>query len=509
MQQPGVLFVNAHLSPAAAAAGAAAPHWLWARPDADAVSGAGAPPAVDAPVVDVAGRLIVPAFADAHIHWSWLATALLGPDLSDCRSRPDVLERIAAWRGPGRGAAGAWIVGTGFDESTWADSTLPTRDDLDRIEPHRPVLLQRVCGHVGILNRAALAHVPHGVHTDAVIGRMAEDDLYAVYDLVRPDAAGLAAVVPDVVRQLHSHGITTVHDVSAPEMLQAFALAAGQRTLDVRVTSSIPARALRFDAAPAAPEQGAAAFLAAHGHPTLSTGGADHAFELLGVKLFIDGSLGARTACLRHPYADAAGTRGTALYGMEELRAITRAVDAAGLQLMVHAIGDAALDQALDALEPLVRGGNPLKHRLEHVEVTPPDLVARLAQSGLWVCAQPNFAGRWSQPGGMNEQRLGDRLAQCNLYRTLHAAGIPMAFGSDCMPLGPLFGLQSALRHPLASERLDAATALHLYSGAARTIATRGAALTQTTGDWVVLEGGLEAVAATYRGARRVFARTL
>ena len=289
-------------------------------------------------------------------------------------------------------------------------------------------------------------------------------------------------------------------------MLHAFGIAAAQRTLDIGVTASIPARSLRFAAMPGAAPRGAAAFLAQHGQPQLDAGGPDQAFEVLGVKVFVDGSLGARTACLRHPYADAATTCGTALYGAAELETLARVVDAAGLQLMVHAIGDAALDRALDALEPLVRDGNPFKHRLEHVEVTPPDVVDRLARSGLWVCAQPNFAGRWSQPGGLNEQRLGSRLTQCNLYRTLYAAGIPMAFGSDCMPLGPLFGLRSAMQHPLAAERLDAATALALYSTAARTLAGRGDAGARAGRDWVVLEGDFDRVAATYRGTRRVFA---
>jgi hypothetical protein len=81
-----------------------------------------------------------------------------------------------------------------------------------------------------------------------------------------------------------------------------------------------------------------------------------------------------------------------------------------------------------------------------------------------------------------------------------------MAFGSDCMPLGPLFGLQSAMHHPLAVERLDAATALSLYSSAARTIATRGDAGACDARDWVVVEGDFARVVATYRGARRVFA---
>jgi len=150
-----------------------------------------------------------------------------------------------------------------------------------------------------------------------------------------------------------------------------------------------------------------------------------------------------------------------------ELESIVQRAHARGLQLMVHAIGDAALAMALDALEPVATGGNPLRHRLEHVEVTPPDLVARLARSGLWVCAQPNFAARWSQPGGMNAQRLGARLSYCNAYRSLIDAGVPLGFGSDTMPLGPALGLSGACRNPVAGERLATETALRAYTAMA------------------------------------------
>jgi predicted amidohydrolase YtcJ len=83
------------------------------------------------------------------------------------------------------------------------------------------------------------------------------------------------------------------------------------------------------------------------------------------------------------------------------------------------------------------------------------------------ACLQPNFAARWSVPGGMNEQRLGDRIAHCNAYRSLLEAGVPVAFGSDCMPLGPLYGLSGAVRHPQREQRIAADAALDLYTRAA------------------------------------------
>ena len=138
--------------------------------------------------------------------------------------------------------------------------------------------------------------------------------------------------------------------------------------------------------------------------------------------------------------------------------------------------------------------GNPLRHRVEHVELTPPDLVQRLAESGAWACVQPNFARRWSQPGGMNEQRLGSaRLQDCNAYRSLLSAGVPLAFGSDCMPLGPLYGLQAAVHHPQEAQRLTAPEALRLYTAAAAQLCfqeqTFGALRRGMAADLAILEG--------------------
>lgn len=434
--------------------------WLWVQGGRVRALGSGpAPASLSGSRYELKGRCLVPAFCDAHVHLTWLATSLLGPDLSTCDGVPSVLERLRAWRGPGRGPEGGWVVGHGFDESTWRQKRLPTREELDGVEPRRPVLLQRACGHVGILNSAALANVVPGPHTDLAAGRLAEDDLYAVNDRLRPSVESLQEVWPDVARMLHTHGITSVHDVLPPELWQALGRVRAERGLGVRVSGSVPARHLDLPANPPGAHQ-------AHRLEDLLDHTSDPELRVLGVKVFVDGSLGAHTAYLRQPYADAAETRGVPLYAPEDLAALVRRVDGAGLQLMVHAIGDAALDRALDALEPVVSGGNPLRHRLEHVEVTPPDLVERLVRSHLWVCAQPNFAARWSGPGGMNEQRLGSRLHLCNAYRSLVSAGVPVAFGSDTMPLGPLFGLQGAIEHPLESERLDAATALRAYTAA-------------------------------------------
>src|SRR5678815_1885476 len=122
---------------------------------------------------------------------TWIATAILGCDLSACDSVDAVLQALATRPGPGRGRGSEWIVGYGFDESLWRDARLPRRAELDAVDSKRPILLQRVCGHVGVVNSVALARATVGPFTDVDTGRVAEDDLYAVNDLLRPSAGDL------------------------------------------------------------------------------------------------------------------------------------------------------------------------------------------------------------------------------------------------------------------------------------------------------------------------------
>lgn len=426
--------------------------WVWVERGKVAAVGTDAPPQPDgAAHYDLHGRNLIPGFCDAHVHLTWVALSLLGPDVSRSDGPEAVCAAIAAWEGGGRGPGDAWIVADGFDESTWDDKRLPTRDELDAADSERPVLVKRVCGHVGVVNSPALAALPAGKHTDRESGRIAESDLWALNDRLRPGPEALGRVVPRVVQLFHEHGITAVHDVTSVEMLRVLQDMRARDALELRVSCSLPTD--RMDA------------LCGSG---VQADFGDQWLRILGIKLFVDGSLGARTAFLRQHYSDAPDSRGVPLYEAEALRNLLRTGHEAGLQLMIHAIGDATLDRVLDCAEPLTRSGNALYHRLEHVEVTPADLVSRLADSGLWACVQPNFAGRWSQPGGLNQQRLGAaRLAHCNAYRALLDAGVPLAFGSDCMPVGPLFGLHSAVHHPVETQRLAPRKALELYTTAA------------------------------------------
>jgi predicted amidohydrolase YtcJ len=199
--------------------------------------------------------------------------------------------------------------------------------------------------------------------------------------------------------------------------------------------------------------------LAARG---LQTGHGDGWLRFGGVKLFSDGSIGAGNAALSTPYS--AGGLGALNYEDETLRKWIHDADQAGWQTITHAIGDRAIEQVLRvhgsvALDPALR------HRIEHFELPNDEQIERTAAGALCVCVQPNFTANWSGPGGLYDERLGSaRDRRSNPLRLLRDAHVPLAFGSDGMPPGPLYGLHAAVNAPFELQRVTLDDALDGYT---------------------------------------------
>ncbi|MCK5251747.1 MAG: amidohydrolase family protein, partial [Thermoplasmata archaeon] len=156
---------------------------------------------------------------------------------------------------------------------------------------------------------------------------------------------------------------------------------------------------------------------------------------------------------------------GMLLYDPPELEALVRGAEATGLQISLHAIGDRAVGAALDAFSTGVAHGNPLRHRIEHLEYATSEQQDRMKDLRVVASMQPNFIVQWSGPGGMNEQRLGTERAHASeALRDIWSRGIPLAFGSDNMPFGPLYGLQGAVHHPVEDQQLPPMVALRAYT---------------------------------------------
>jgi predicted amidohydrolase YtcJ len=443
---------------------------------------------VETEIVDCEGRVVLPGFVDAHTHLPMVGRRLVEADLGGADSPADAVDRLAARaaetaseetdREPDR----EWVVGFGYDESEWSEARYLTRADLDAVSDERPVVAVREDMHLASLDSVALDRLRDEMPTDDVetddagdpTGVVVEDALDAVWAAIEPDREQMTEFVRAAGARANGLGVVGVHDMvresHAPRVYRDLD-AAGELTLRVRIN-------YWTDHLDAVRELG---LRTNHGSEMVRTGA---------IKTFTDGSLGGRTAKLTEPYADAPGgesagdggdggdsdesDRGQWVVDPEELRDIVARAEAADLQVAAHAIGDEAIAAVLDAFEAAGAdgggddSGDGQRHRIEHAEVLTDDLIDRIAASDVVVSAQPNFL-KWAREGGLYASRLGDerRLAS-NRFGALSAAGVPLAFGSDCMPLDPLFGVEQAVTAPADEQRLSVTGALRAY--------TRGAA---------------------------------
>jgi len=251
------------------------------------------------------------------------------------------------------------------------------------------------------------------------------------------------------------------------------------------------------------------------------TGLGDAWLRLGAIKTWSDGSLGAYTAALGEPYAGRPGEKGMLLHAQHELGDILATAHRVGFQTATHALGDEAIRRVLQVLED-VQSRFPrrdARHRIEHFELPDEDILRRTKAAGVIASAQPNFIGQWSGPGDVYETRLGPgRAAGNNPYRRILRERIPLCFGSDGMPYGPLYGVHWAVNGFHADQRLSVEEAVraYTYGGAYASFeaSEKGTLSPGKLADFVVLDGdpfgeseriARMRVASTWVGGTRAF----
>lgn len=424
----------------------------------------------DTQVISCKGQWVLPGFFDGHVHFLKVGLdRTFFVDLSGVRSLSEALEVLRA-RAEAR--PGEWVVARGWDESRWPEKRYLERADLDRAVPKQPCLAVRVDGHMAAANTLALARGggPEGQFVNWERGHLWEEAVDKILALVRPKRETLVEAAAEASRFASSLGVTAVADMGGtPQDLAAYQVAERRGLLRTRVFAYLSVDLL--------PHLTALGIQRGWGSPCL---------RLVGVKAFVDGSIGAKTAALLEPYRGELG-RGRVLLGRGELARIWRKVMEAGLQLAVHAIGDRAIEEVLAAAR-LSGVGFHDRHRIEHVELPTPAQLRRLHDLGLVASMQPNFL-QWSGPGGMYEERLGPgRVARIDPHRWVLEEGIPLAFGSDGMPMGPLYGIGLALNPPHPVQRVTVEEALTAYTqGAAYATFAEDEVGTIAPGKWADL----------------------
>jgi predicted amidohydrolase YtcJ len=397
-------------------------------------------------MIDARGQLVLPGFNDAHVHFLAGGFQLSNVDLRNANSPQEFAERIrkfAAALPPGK-----WITGGRWDHERWPTNDLPTRQLIDAATPDTPVFISRIDGHMALANSAALKLAgvtretpnpdggfivrdpktgePTGVLKDAAMNFVSRKIPASTFE----EKLAAARAATEHAARL---GVTSVTDMSAGADVGVYQELLRRGELKTRIYAITPL--------PQWERLGQTGMRAAFGSDMLRVGG---------LKGYSDGSLGSTTAHFFEPYADAPETRGLPGEEMFPEGAMLRRVmnaDRAGLQIMIHAIGDRANDQILQVFEQVTAQNGPRdrRFRIEHAQHLRMQDIPRFARAKVIASMQPYHCaddGRWA------EKRIGpERAKGTYAFRSLLDAGATVAFGTDwtVAPLDPLAGIAAAV----------------------------------------------------------------
>jgi len=389
--------------------------------------------------VDAHGQFIYPGFYDAHCHFYRYALALPSADLVGTTSWAAVVEKLQANRRQYPQAA--WLTGRGWDQNDWPGKQFPTKDTLDRLFPDVPVLLTRVDGHAALANQKALDLAGVTARTPISGGTIGRD------------ARGrLTGLLVDNATRLVSSRIPDPTPAEAARLL----LQAQQQCLALGLTSLADAGLDRADIDQMAALQQRGQ-LKLRLYAMLNPTPANRAFYLKkgpvltdqltinSFKVYADGALGSRGACLVAPYADRPKETGFLLSTEKEYRALAKELAASKFQMNTHAIGDSANRIILNIYGEALRGQQDRRWRIEHAQVVTPADMPKFGQFGIVPSVQPTHATSDMYWAG---ERLGaGRLKTAYAYAELLKQYGQLALGSDfpVEDLNPLFGFHAAV----------------------------------------------------------------
>ncbi|QQQ02847.1 amidohydrolase [Lysobacter enzymogenes] len=402
--------------------------------------------------IDFGEATLVPGLIDAHAHVFELGINQLQADLTGTRSKAEALQRLREFARalpPGQ-----WLIGHGWDQNDWPDARFPEAADLDAEFPERPVWLQRIDGHAGWANSAAMRAAGRELGGDWQPdgGRIVRDDQGRATGVFIDDAMALLErarppLPPAAVEQALSlgmqaavrHGLTGVHDAGVDlPTLRAYQRLVGRKQLPLRITAF------------AAGDGDALESLCRDGlyqHPS-------GRLKMRTVKLYADGALGSRGAALLQDYSDERGNRGLLRMSPEAMAKAIAKAERCGVQVATHAIGDRGNREVLDLYaQALGENATTRDHRwrIEHAQILAPQDLPRLAALHAIASVQPTHATSdmpWA------EDRLGPvRIDGAYAWRQLRDSGARLALGSDF----PVESVDPRLGLFAAATRTDAA----------------------------------------------------
>jgi predicted amidohydrolase YtcJ len=423
-------------------------------------------------VISVPGSMLVPGFIDTHVHFISGGSGLASVQLRDAATPDEFAARIGEFAKTIE--PGEWIMYGDWDHTLWGGD-LPRRDWIDDMTPDNPVWVYRLDGHMALANSVALklagvdadtADIDGGTIIRYEDGRptgILKDNAMMLVEEAIPEAAAekLDREARAAMTYVAANGVTSVHDMAGWTSLATYRRAEVKGDLITRIYSVVPLQdweRLRDEVE-----------LRGTGSQWLRIGG---------LKGFMDGSLGSHTAAMLEPFTDAPDDKGFLINEIDDMREWVIGADAAGLQVMVHAIGDSAirdlLDIYLDAVE--ANGLRDRRFRMEHAQHIAPEDIARFAVQEVIASMQPYHAiddGRWA------ENVIGPERAKTTYaFRSLIDAGARVSFGSDwsVAPATPIEGIYAAVTRRtldganpdgwIPQQKVTVEQALHAYTTA-------------------------------------------
>jgi predicted amidohydrolase YtcJ len=403
----------------------------------------------NARVIDAGGQMVLPGFIDSHVHFVTGGFRLSSVQLRDARTTSEFIARIKAFAASA--PPGAWITGGDWDHEQWGGE-LPRRDWIDSVTPNNPVWVNRLDGHMGLANSAALhaAKVTRSSR-DVAGGTIVRDASGEPTGVLKDNAMDVVyAAAPDPPPELEdraldaamayvaAQGVTSVTNMGTWGDLAVFERAHKANRMRTRIYAAVPLSSwekLRDTVA--------------------ARGRGDAWLSIGGLKGFVDGSLGSHTAAMLQPFTDAPSDTGLLVNTPDDLYRWTSGADKAGLNVIVHAIGDRAIRLQLDIFERVEKENGPRdrRFRIEHAQHIAPADVPRFAQLGVIASMQPYHAiddGRWA------EKVIGPERAKTTYaFKSLIASGATVAFGSDWFvaPPTPIEGIYAAVTRRTLDDR--------------------------------------------------------
>ena len=417
-------------------------------------------------VINLKGKTVVPGFIDTHIHVADFGKVLTWIDLRGVKSIEEMQSslRKRAQKTP----RGKWIIGQGWDQTRFTEKRFPNLFDLDLASPDNPVIFYHQSGQVCVVNSKALelagvmkqTNAPSGGvidknrETGALTGVLRDNATNLVWKMIPEpseeellEAAGLAC------EKIVEAGVTSVHWMILSLIeIQIIQRLRRENKLPLRVYVVIPVNLLDN----------------AKGLGT-RLGLEDNMVRIGGVEIGADGYLAARTAALLQPYSDNPAASGKLLCTEEEMNASAAKILKAGLQLVIHAVGDKAVDAALTTIERMSKEAprKDIRYRIEQAAVLNKGLIERMKMQKVIVSVQPRVVASEFSVWSVTEHLGAERARWLYPLKTLLKKGIRVVGGSDCPmePLNPLLGIQAAVtREFFPEERITVGESLSMYT---------------------------------------------